>query len=281
MSARTTYQFGELMLRLNDRDLRVLEDLERFRLLDTRLVQRLQFPVGAGGPHLSSSSATRTTTRVLGRLEGHGFIARVGRRVGGSGYGSSQTVWQLAATGERLLRARRGETGRRRYVSPGAGFIDHTLEVARYAATLIELSRVGEFELLDLQTEPDAWRPFQAAQGGATVLKPDLYVVTADTQSETHSFIEIDRATEHMPAILRKCRTYDQYVRTGAEQAAHDLFPAVVWVAPDFARAAKIAGAIGTAAQLDPHLFHATTAETSLSVVAPYSSPNPKGGINS
>lgn len=281
MGARTPYRIGELMLRLNDRDLRILEDLERFRLLDTRLVQRLQFPVGLDGAHLSSSSATRTTTRVLGRLEGHGFIARVGRRVGGSGHGSSQTVWQLAATGERLLRARRGEAGRRRYVSPGVGFIDHTLEVARYAAMLVEQSRAGEFELLELQAEPDAWRPFQAAQGGATVLKPDLYVVTADAQSETHSFIEIDRATEHLPAILRKCRTYEKYARTGAEQAAHDLFPAVVWVAPDFSRAAKIAGAIGTAAQLDPQFFHSTTAETSRSVVAPYSSSNPKGGINS
>ncbi|WRS29533.1 replication-relaxation family protein [Actinomycetaceae bacterium MB13-C1-2] len=137
MTPRTPYKIGELLLHLTDRDLRILEDLEQFRLLDTRLIQRLEFPVGTlsgGQPGFATqATATRLTLRVLHRLEEHGLIARVERRVGGSGRGSGQTVWQLAAAGERLLRPRRGQGGRRRYVDPGAGFLAHTLEVARYA----------------------------------------------------------------------------------------------------------------------------------------------------
>ncbi|QTX04700.1 replication-relaxation family protein [Agromyces archimandritae] len=117
MTPRTPYKIGELLLHLTDRDLRILEDLEQFRLLDTRLIQRLEFPVSTrpgGQPGFATqATATRLTLRVLHRLEEHGLIARVGRRVGGSGRGSGQTVWQLAAAGERLLRARRGQGGRR------------------------------------------------------------------------------------------------------------------------------------------------------------------------
>lgn len=281
MTPRKPYRIDALLLHLTDRDIRVLETLEQFRLLDTRLIQRLQFPVGDdqnAGEHATTASATRTTTRVLGRLEGHALVARVGRRVGGRGHGSGQTVWQLAAAGERLLRARRGETGRRRYVDPGTGFLAHTLEVARYAATLTERARTDGFEILELQTEPASWRPFQAAHGGALTLKPDLSVVTADAESETHSFVEIDRDTEHLPAVLRKSAAYQQYWQAGIEQAMHDLFPAVVWVTPDQKRAEKIRHAITEDRRLTAALFRTATAEQSLAVVAPYTTANPKGG---
>lgn len=283
MTPRTPYKIDDLLLHLTDRDLRVLEDLEQFRLLDTRLIQRLEFPVGSqsdGRPGFATqATATRLTLRVLYRLEEHGVIARVGRRVGGKGHGSGQTVWQLAATGERLLRARRGETGRRRYVDPGAGFLAHTLEVARYATNLQEKARSHGFDILELQTEPASWRSFQAAQGGALTLKPDLAIVTADAASETHSFIEIDRDTEHLPAVLRKSGLYQRYWESGTEQANQDgLFPLVVWTTPTTERADKIRRAIQEDRRLNAALFHAATAEQSLTVVAPYTSPNPKGG---
>lgn len=285
MTPRQPYKIHELLMHLTERDLRVVDALERFRLLDTRLIQRLEFPVttGSANPgqpgHTTQSSATRTTTRVLARLEGHGLIARVGRRVGGSGHGSTQTVWQLAATGERLLRARRGETGRRRYVDPESRFLDHTLDVARYAATLIEQARTGAFEILKLQPEPQSWRACPTGHGGAETLKPDLAVVTADAENETHAFIEIDRDTEHLPAILRKCQRYQRYWRSGIDQLLNDgLFPAVVWVTPTQTRADKIRQAITDARDLVTELFHTATTETSFRVVAPYPSPNQKGG---
>ena len=103
--------------------------------------------------------------------------------------------------------------------------------------------------------------------------------MTADAESETHSFVEIDRDTEHLPAVLRKSGLYQRYWQSGTEQARNDgLFPLVVWVAPDQQRADKIRRAITEDRALDARLFHATTAEPSLAVVAPYTSPNERGG---
>ena len=97
---------------LTDRDIALLLDVERFRLLTTRQIQRLHFPSAPLGPHISMSSATRTTTRVLGRLEEHGAIGRLQRRIGGIKHGSSLTIWQLGPAGDRFLRARRGDPER-------------------------------------------------------------------------------------------------------------------------------------------------------------------------
>ncbi|WRS29534.1 replication-relaxation family protein [Actinomycetaceae bacterium MB13-C1-2] len=116
---------------------------------------------------------------------------------------------------------------------------------SRSPATLTEKARSDGFDILDLQAEPASWRQFQAAQGGALTLKPDLAVVTADAESETHSFVEIDRDTEHLPAVLRKSGLYQRYWESSAEQARSDgLFPLVVWASPAVERADKIRRAI-------------------------------------
>jgi len=71
-------------------------------------------------------------------------------------------------------------------------------------------------------------------------LKPDLYAVTASGDYEDHWFCEIDRATESMPTLLKKCVQYEAYRRTGAEQDRLGVFPLVVWVVPDDAQADKL-----------------------------------------
>ncbi|PPG15131.1 hypothetical protein C5D36_10250 [Rathayibacter sp. AY1C6] len=95
----------QLESHLTDRDVRVLEDLERFRLLTTRQLQRLHFPAKPLGPHTSTSAATRGTTRVLTRLEALGAITRLARRIGGIKHGSALTIWQLGPHGGRFLRS--------------------------------------------------------------------------------------------------------------------------------------------------------------------------------
>ena len=101
----TPYKTEMLLQLLTDRDLALLQDVEQFRLLSTRQIQRLHFGIG----HATISAATRGTVRVLGRLEDRGFLLRLERRIGGIKHGSSGNVWQLSATGERLLRALRGD----------------------------------------------------------------------------------------------------------------------------------------------------------------------------
>lgn len=88
---------------LTDRDIRILIDLEQFRLLTTRHLQRLNFATAPLGPHTSTNSATRATTRVLGRPEQLGAISRLDRRIGGIKHGSALTIRQLASAGDRYL----------------------------------------------------------------------------------------------------------------------------------------------------------------------------------
>lgn len=263
---------GVLDGHLTDRDIRILNDLERFRLLTTRQLQRLHFPATPLGPHTTVQSATRGTTRVLGRLETLGAIARLARRIGGIKHGSALTIWQLGAAGDRFLRGRRGEPVRRRYEEPGLPFTEHLLAVADIATTLIEQANAGRFELLELDAEPGCWRTFTGTDTGTAIitLKPDLLVVTADDTTETHSFIEVDRGTEHLPAVLRKCRTYQRYQRTGNEQQSRGLFPAVVWIVPDWRRAKTLKQAIHDNRDLDSELFWIITPDGALRQLAPY-----------
>lgn len=276
----------DLGFHLTERDIHILEDLERFRLLTTRQIQRLRLPAKPFGEHVTVSAATRGTTRILTRLEGLKVVARLERRIGGQEHGSALTIWQLGYSGERYLRLRRGDKKRIQYLEPGRPFATHMLAVAEIAVLLHERAGAGQFELIDLEPEPHCWREFATATGTAT-LKPDLAVVTADALTETHSFVEVDLGTEHLPVIIRKCRLYQRYFRTGIEQEQRGLFPAVVWLIPTAKRARLIHDAITTARDLDADLFWITTTDQALTHLAPYRPPeqasdititNPKGG---
>lgn len=273
MSRRGPYKVKDLSQHMTERDVRILLDLEQLRLLDSRTIQQLHFPVG-DGEHLTDLAAMRACNRVLVRLAERDAIVMLSRRIGGITPGSTSIVWQLGKGGERLLRARSGRTNRRRYFEPTYAFMEHTLAVARTLAGLVEASRDRDFEVLEYLSEPDCWRPFTSPIG-PTVLKPDLYVVTADAEVEAHSFVEVDRGTEHLPTVLQKCRVYQDYWGTGRAQEELQLFPSVVWIVPDDRRARLIREAIERDAGLDTGLFHVTTPSGAAAVLAPS---NPKGG---
>ncbi|MDF3284954.1 replication-relaxation family protein [Gordonia sp. N1V] len=219
---------SELKDKLSERDLAILHDLENFRLLTTRQIQRLHFADG----HRTTSAGTRACTRVLSRLADLGLIAHLSRRIGGVRQGSAAMTWQLAATGERLLRAIHGGGHRRRFTEPTTTFVAHTLEAAELGVRLCETQRTGQIEVTELHAERRAWQRFLGAHGSPVWLRPDLRAVTASDDFEHHWFIELDRATEHTPHLERKLGIYATYYRSGAYQAAHDLFPTVLWVAP-------------------------------------------------
>ncbi len=260
------YQMAALGSQLSARDLALIADVERFRLLDARLIQQLHFVVGPGG-HQSVSAATRACNRVLTRLHRLGFISPLQRRIGGPNSGSGATVWQLAAAGERFLRARRGEPRRRRFVEPTHRFMEHTLEVAALAAQLRNAASKSDRDVLELDPEPACWRPYSDATGEAATLKPDLYVVTADEETESHAFVEVDRGTEHLPAVLRKCHVYQRYWSSGVEQSRTGLFPLVLWVTVDQRRASHIREAIADDPLLSSELFRVTTIEAAMALL--------------
>jgi hypothetical protein len=264
----TPHKIVQLEALLTARDSEILISLEEFRALTTRLIQRLHFPAGPTGLHRTQRTATRLCNRVLLRLEAEGFIGRIdGRPVGGTVRGSAGTIWHLAATGERLLRARRDDPSRRRYAAPSRPFLAHTLAVATFAADLRDAESAGTFDLLELVTEPACWRPFQTAIGQAA-LKPDLAIVIANAEVEAHVFVEIDLGTEHLPAVLKKCRTYQLYRQTGIEQHRSDVFPAALWVVPDSERARKLRAAIRREKDLDRDLFTVTEADHAIAALS-------------
>jgi Replication-relaxation len=67
------------------------------------------------------------------------------------------------------------------------------------------------------------------SRGGQAILKPDLYAVTASRDFEDSWFIEVDRGTESLPTLLRKCGQYEEYRRSGVEQRDRQVFPLVLW----------------------------------------------------
>ncbi|KOX19058.1 replication-relaxation family protein [Nocardiopsis sp. NRRL B-16309] len=260
---------ADLLLSLSDRDRAVLESLRELRLLTTALLRRLHFihhpeeadddSEGAGRTHATEAAAAVAAMRVLGRLERHGLVARLTRRIGGVRAGSSGIVWQLGATGERLLRVIHGDPKRKRYLEPSRGFVDHTLAVAEIAVRLRESERQGAVELLDLEAEPTAWRSFVAPHGARSWLKPDLFAITASGDFEDHWFLEVDRGTEHPSTVMRKAHVYERYAASGGHQAEHGLFPAVVWVVPDHNRKKALKAALAAERRLTPERYRVVT----------------------
>jgi hypothetical protein len=262
---------SQLVDTLSERDLRILHDLEEFRLLTTRQIQRLHFADG----HATISAATRACTRVMGRLKGHGLVSTLTRRIGGVRQGSSGLTWQLAATGERYLRSIRGDPKRRRYSEPGHGFVDHTLLVAELAVLLRETARKQpEWDIGHLAAERRAWRAFTGPHGAKEWLRPDLHAITNDPEFEQHWFIEADRGREHGPQLLRKCQAYVRYMRSGQYQARHDVFPTVLWVVPGWRRIRELEDLV-TAAALPAQVFRFSTIDGFIEAMTNQQGPEP------
>ena len=74
----------------------------------------------------------------------------------------------------------------------------------------------------------------------------------------------MDRGTEHLPALIRKCRQYEAYYATGTEQAEHDVFPRPCWIVPDTRRAARLRAAIDSDRRLTATLFVVTTTDAGI-----------------
>ncbi len=247
---------GELAGLLSERDQAVLEAIAEHRFFTTRQVERLLF-----SNHNTPDSGARCCRRVLARLERWGLIERPIRPVGGLQAGSASSIWMLSSAGQRLrnLQAGRGAIGRVR--EPGERFIQHYLAIGDAHLELVTAARAGLVELLSVQIEPACWRSYSSLAGSRETLKPDLFAVTGSGEFEDHWFIEIDRATESLPTLLKQCQQYEAYRRSGSEQAATGLFPRVLWIVPDDRRAAQLRAALTSTRAFGRDLFQVTTPE--------------------
>jgi len=253
-------QLDALALALSERDWQVLSALAIFRLMRTDQLRRLVF-----ARHGSKESAERTARSSLRRLCVQiGAICHLERRIGGVRAGSAGFVWHLTSVGRRLLASsfasttimdKSGASGSREpprvaTTEPSLRLVDHTLAVTEVAVRLREAERVRQLEILALLPEPECWREYLGQGGQRLALKPDLWAVTVPLDQagsctiEDHWFIEVDRGTESLATIRRKGAAYVAYWRAGTEQAKHGVFPRVLWLTPDVARANAITSAL-------------------------------------
>jgi hypothetical protein len=180
-------------------------------------------------------------------------------RIGGTRQGSQGYVWQLAAAGERLQRHRSGGGSRRRYTEPNRLFMEHRAAVNDLVVSLREHHHTGRIELLNIEAEPECWRTFMGSHGQQLTLKPDLYAVIAQEDFEDHWFIEVDLATEHLPQIVAKAKTYGAHAASAQEQRKLGIYPAVLWLTTNAARAEAMRAALRTDPKLPNGMFTVTT----------------------
>ncbi len=253
-------QLENLGRELSDRDMAVLETAARLRFLTTRQIEHLHF-----ADHATPLTAARVCRRVLNRLTNDRLLDRLDRRVGGLRAGSASYVYCLGPSGDRLVRA--GQVRRRRR-EPSRTFLFHTLAIAQVVVDLTVGERRGDFESLRIETEPACWRTVQASIAGDERLKPDLFVALAADDYEYRWFVEVDLGTESIAALLRKCRLYDSYYRTGHEQHEHGVFPQVLWLVDTHRRLTQLTEALDHEPGLAEGLFLVASATQAIKVLS-------------
>ncbi len=280
MKRVSALRLDTIRLALADRDMEILRTLAAYRLATGEQLRRLHFT-----DHASCEAATRAALRVLTRLYSLRLIDRLERRIGGIHAGSAGYVWHLASAGRRLLaRENYAHSGgvnlpRVAATEPTERTVAHTLAVTEVGVRLDELAQAGRLDVIECVPEPAAWRYYLNAGGGRSVLKPDLWAVTAPPtgNSEDLWFVEVDMGREPMATVLRKAEQYEAYRRTGKEQQAQGAFPRVVWLCTgrDRKNNAERAGHITEALRrvgeqsnrIDPAVHRATTLDEFLKAI--------------
>ena len=118
----------------------------------------------------------------------------------------------------------------------------------------------------------------QLAAAGIETLRPDLLVEVSTTDGwELRWFVEVDRGTEHLPTVIRKCQTYERYWRSGREADHHEVFPRVLWSVPTERRADAVRAAIAGTRLLTTELYEVAVAAETTAVIT-NNNDNQKGG---
>ncbi|WP_163513549.1 replication-relaxation family protein [Fodinicola acaciae] len=216
--------------RLSSRDRAILTTLAKIRVATGEQLERLHFA------ELAGRSRTVVRWRVLKRLVDWRVLVPLQRRIGGSLHGSAKLVFALDTAGQRLTAH---EASQRRPRLPGERFLAHTLDVSELYVQLREAAHSDGFEVSAFQTEPGCW----VADGLGSWLKPDAYAVLSTETHDDDWWLEIDRATEHLPTLRRKLAAYVDFARRG-QLAPSGVMPRVLVTVPDKERREAVASLI-------------------------------------
>jgi hypothetical protein len=165
--------------------------------------------------------------RTLKRLVEQKYLSRLRRLVGGDSGGSGQFVYQLGRTGWRLL----DKPGA--YWAPRAVNL-HTLAISDCYAALKRAEHRRDLAVIQFVAEPACQRVV-----GNILLTPDAFVeIGLHTQKSKCSYwLEVDRGTEHLDEIRRKCQRYWHAYQLWQSEYC----PRVMYVVPDERRKRDIA----------------------------------------
>jgi hypothetical protein len=249
----------------------VLRSVAALHFVTTHQVERLHFH----GIGLSPQWAARGARQTLARLHGHKLLDRLERRIGGVRAGSASFVYALSRAGSRLLH----DSNRRRSREPSLAHLAHVLDVAELVVRLHERVRTGgDIDLLDVETEPACWRSFIDAKGRQRTLKPDLRATLGVGTLELHWFLELDRSTEHRPALVRKIQAYLSAWEDEGEQTRAGVFPRVLWVVPDAKRAEVIGQVCDSLNAIPVGMFEVATTDRAVAALTSHPAVSAAGG---
>jgi len=210
----------------------VLDTLKTVRVATGGQLRRLYWS--------DSDTGKRLARHHLAKLSKLRLIARLDRRIGGVRAGSDGYTYSLDVAGLRVVADATTNQRLRRPSTPGDRYLAHALGITDRYVDLHQAEARHEFELLGFEAEPASWRAYTGDHGLQLTIKPDAFIILADQDWEHRWFIEVDRATEHRPTILRRAHEYVSYFLSGTEQANTGIFPKVLWIAPTDAHAARL-----------------------------------------
>ena len=104
----SSQRLGRLIDQLSQRDMEVLETLERVRLASASQLGRLHFP----------TATAQVRRRALLSLDNRRLVVRLDRQVGGTKAGSSGYLYELSDVGQRVLNTSSGVKSQRVVYEP-------------------------------------------------------------------------------------------------------------------------------------------------------------------
>ena len=222
---------------LTPRDEQIIRDVDRLRVVTSGHLQRLRFS------DLTGAHGDRTRRRVLARLVSLGVLTTLERRIGGIRAGSAGLIFSLDILGQRIARQLEAVAGDRpRTRHPGTStdrFLRHSLAVTELYVGLVETTRDTTVSLDRFDAEPACW--WQDSTG--SWVKPDAALTLSTGEVEDRWDIEVDLATESLPTLARKLRSYlDLYERGDTDGSG--VLPRVLVTVPDERRLQATTGLI-------------------------------------
>jgi hypothetical protein len=230
---------------LSERDRAIVEKVARLHLVTGSQLVRVHWPN-------ATDADLRAARRTLVRLTQWRVLARLERRMGGLGRGSTSWTYALDTAGQRLLAREAGVTARRPHLPRPAQW-QHALTVSEVYTLLAEATHGTVATIARWDGEPCSWRRYTGPFGEPLLVKPDAFVELDHPSFSDLFFLEIDTGSQSRPVIRAKLDAYRRYAASGVEQGAQGgVFPRVVFLTTSEQRHDVL---VDLLSELDPELW--------------------------